>query len=158
LEKNSMPANTLRTTGIAVILAAGVTLTGVAPASAAVVAAPASTSSLEAALAKAGTYKSIAAPTAQQSANKPAIALKFHWWGARLNLNREAGCWASMSHPEFERLLDAIPEPWRTVVRVAIAAHKWMINKRMGSEGIYIDFNWAGFIHFMGPEGNLKPC
>jgi hypothetical protein len=63
-----------------------------------------------------------------------------------------------MSHPEFEKLLDAIPEPWRTIVKGAIAAHKWLISKRMGSEGIYIDFNWGGFIHFMGPEGNLQPC
>ena len=87
----------------------------------------------------------------QQAANFP----EFHWWGARLSLNREAGCWASISHPEFEKLLDAIPEPWRTIVKVAIGAHKWLINKRMGSEGIYIDFNWAGFIHFMGPVGEL---
>ena len=154
-----MQTNTFRTASIAAILAAGVTLTGVAaPASAATLAAPVSTASLGGAFAQTGTNKYDTAPTAQQLANKPPVSLKFHWWGARLSLNREAGCWASKGHPEFEKLLDAIPEPWRTIVKVAIAAHKWLINQRMGSDGIYIDFNWAGFIHFMGPEGDLQPC
>lgn len=153
-----MQTNTFRTAGIAAILAAGVALTGVAvPASAATLAVPVSTASLGGVFAQAGTNKYDAAPTAQQLA-KPPVSLKFHWWGARLSLNRQAGCWASKGHPEFERLLDAIPEPWRTIVKVAITAHKWLINERMGSEGIYIDFNWAGFIHFMGPEGNPQPC
>lgn len=155
-----MPTSSFRSAGIAALLAAGVTLSGVAvPASAATVTQPASSSSLGVAFAvNDASPKSAAAPSVQLLASKPPISLKFHWWGARLSLNREAGCWASMSHPEFEKLLDAIPEPWRTIVKVAIGAHKWLINKRMGSEGIYIDFNWAGFIHFMGPVGDLQSC
>ena len=52
------------------------------------------------------------------------MGIEFKIWGVIVHLNREAGCWAAQSRPELEQLLNAIPEPWGTIVRGAIAVHK----------------------------------
>ncbi|MFE1839624.1 hypothetical protein [Streptomyces sviceus] len=86
------------------------------------------------------------------------MELEFRWWGFIAHLNREVGCWVAASHPEAEKYLDAIPEPWRTFVKVAIAVHKWGFNQRMGADGLDMHFNWGGFCHWIGPIGNLQRC
>jgi hypothetical protein len=84
--------------------------------------------------------------------------LEFRWWGVIVHLNREAACWIAQSHPERERLLESIPEPWRTIVRGAIAAYKWAFGNSTGTDGLDLHFNWFGFIHWWGPTGASQPC
>ena len=86
------------------------------------------------------------------------MELEFRGWGFIAHLNQDAGCWAAASRPELEKLLEAIPEPWRTFVKGAIAFHKWIFNQRMGTEGLDLHFNWFGFCHWVGPRGGLQPC
>lgn len=82
------------------------------------------------------------------------MSLEFRWWGIIVHLNRTAACWAAQSHPQFEQLLNSIPEPWQTFVRAAIAAYKWV----MGTDGLDMHFNWFGFVHWLGPNGASQPC
>jgi hypothetical protein len=50
------------------------------------------------------------------------------------------------------------PEPWRTIVRGAIAAYKWAFGNSTGTDGLDLHFNWFGFIHWWGPTGASQPC
>ena len=86
------------------------------------------------------------------------MGLEWRIWGVIVHLNREAACWAAKSHPEFERLLEAIPEPWRTIVRGVIFVHKWIMGQVTGTDGLDLHFNWFGFLHWMGPRGTVQPC
>jgi len=86
------------------------------------------------------------------------MGIEFRWWGFILHLDRKTACWAASSHPEYERYLDNIPQPWQTFVRGGIAAYKWLMAVVMGSEGIDIHFNWFGFVHWIGTRGVLQPC
>jgi hypothetical protein len=86
------------------------------------------------------------------------MGLEFRWWGVILHLNRDAACWAAANHPEMENLLNSIPEPWRTIVRGAIAVYKWLIGSLAGTEGVDIHFNWFGFVHWIGGRGEPQPC
>jgi hypothetical protein len=84
--------------------------------------------------------------------------LEFRVWGVIAHLNRDAACWAAAGRPELEQLLNAIPAPWGTIVRGAIAVHKWIIGQRTGVDGLDIHFNWFGFAHWFGPNGASQPC
>lgn len=86
------------------------------------------------------------------------MGLEFRPWGVIVHLNREAGCWAAQSRPELEQLLNAIPEPYGTFVRGAIAVHKWAFARSMGEGGLDLHFNWFGFLHWFGPNGTPQPC
>jgi hypothetical protein len=84
--------------------------------------------------------------------------LEIRLFGPVLHLNRQEGCWASVGQPELQRLLSGIPEPWRSIVLLAIQIHKLIIGSNVGADGIDIHFNWAGFAHWFGPIGPRQAC
>jgi len=87
------------------------------------------------------------------------VEVRFQWWDVIVSLDRTVGCFAASGRPEGEALIAAfVPPPWSAFAIAAIRAHKTWIGSRMGSEGVDLYFNWAGFIHRVEPRGHLQSC
>jgi hypothetical protein len=84
--------------------------------------------------------------------------LEFRWWGVILHLNREVACWAAANRPEVEPYFNAIPEPWRSIVKGVIAVYKFAFGRSTGQNGLDVHLNWFGIVHWWGPNGASQPC
>jgi hypothetical protein len=85
---------------------------------------------------------------------------EFRWWGFILHLDRATGCWAAQARPELEKLITGnVGNVWLIqVILGAIALYKWWIGISLGTNGVQIHFNWFGVVHWIAPDGALRPC
>jgi hypothetical protein len=87
-----------------------------------------------------------------------AVEIQFWWWGANISLDRTTACFAAKGIPQAgDLLLLTIPPPWGPLALVAVKAHKAWIHAQMGTAGVDLHFNWAGFLHWVGPRGHSAP-
>jgi|tagenome__1003787_1003787.scaffolds.fasta_scaffold18072195_1 hypothetical protein len=83
---------------------------------------------------------------------------ELRWWGAIVQLNHEEACFASTGSSTGEALLNAIPPPWGELVKLAVRLNKNWIRANVGTDGVDLHFNWAGFLHWVGRVGDAQPC
>lgn len=95
-------------------------------------------------------------PTARASASGPTI--RWEWWGARVSVDREVGCFLAADHEWGYAMLAAIPAPWNLVATSAVKAYKYFLQQQMGSQGAELHFNWSGTLHWIQPIGNYQRC
>jgi len=89
-----------------------------------------------------------------------AVQIEFRVWGAIVSLDRATGCFAASGFAtEGEGLmLAAIPPPFNLAAVLAVKLHKAWIGARMGTAGVDVHINWAGFVHWVEPRGSLQGC
>jgi hypothetical protein len=86
-------------------------------------------------------------------------SVQFEWWGVRFLLDRSEGCFAATGVPELgDLLLLTIPPPYGPLALAAVKLHKKWIADNVGSEGVELHLNWAGFMHWVEPRGVREPC
>jgi hypothetical protein len=87
----------------------------------------------------------------------PSVSVQ--WWGAVIGLDRSEGCFAATGVPEAGALILAtVPQPYGAAVAAAVVIHKAWIGSQMGTEGVDLHLNWAGFVHWVQRRGDPMAC
>jgi len=87
------------------------------------------------------------------------IGVEVRWWGVIVSLDREWGCFAATGIPALEELIKSVvPSPFGDAVVAAIRWHKGWIGRNVGTDGLDLHFNWAGFLHWVEPRGPREGC
>jgi len=83
---------------------------------------------------------------------------EFKWWGLIVHLDRQEGCFAANGVPEAAALFALIPQPYGVAAAATVQLNKAWIGSRVGTEGVDLHFNWAGFMHWVEPRGEPQEC
>ncbi|MFE5817960.1 hypothetical protein [Streptomyces sp. NPDC056479] len=78
------------------------------------------------------------------------------WWGLVVSLDRSEGDFAATGIPVAGELLVLTVPLYGPLILAAIEAHKQWIGSRLGTEGVDLHLNWAGFLHWVETRGELK--
>ena len=87
------------------------------------------------------------------------ISVSVRWFGGVVSLDRPEACFAAHGIPAAGELIGAtVALPWSAFIVAAIALHKEWIASQMGQDGVDLHMNWAGFVHWVAPRGDLRAC
>lgn len=86
-------------------------------------------------------------------------SVRIEWFGGVVSLDRSEACFAAHGIPAAGELITAtVALPWSALIVAAIALHKEWIASQMGRDGVDLSMNWAGFVHWVAPRGELQAC